>query len=80
MTQDRLEDFDVFYQEIPTKDYLNDLDPQIEDFIEAGENGTQGLNEQQVSRLAQDTIEHLKRPDQDGSKPSSPGLFDDTSK
>lgn len=57
MANDHLNDYDLFFQEIPaTNDYLNGFDTEIEDHVEEEVPANQGLDADQVSRLAQDTI------------------------
>ena len=54
MAKDHLNEYELFYQEIPTRDYLSEFDTEIEDLVEE-RLPDRGLDASQVSRLAQDT-------------------------
>ena len=59
MKKENIDDFQLFYMEIPQADYLNDIDPTIHDEID--DRGTRyddinGLSAKQVSELAKDTL------------------------
>lgn len=54
MSKDRLNDYQLFYQEIPnSQDYLQES--EIQDLVDE-ESQTSGLNASQVSLLAQDSL------------------------
>jgi hypothetical protein len=78
MGKDHLGDFDTFYQELPAanNDYLSGFDTEIEDLVEEAPQ-REGLNADQVSRLAQDTRygkEIIRRSDTEDDS-SEPSLF-----
>lgn len=55
MAKDRLNEYELFYQEIPAYDYLLESDSEIEDIVD-DHVPDHGLDDNQVSRLAQDAI------------------------
>jgi hypothetical protein len=75
---DRLDDYVMFYQEIPASDYLRGFDMEIEDHMEDS-SSPQGLDASQVSQLTQDTYDHGTgvKPANDGGDAKEQTLFDD---
>lgn len=55
MAADRLDDFELFYQEIPSAhDYLKES--EIDDLVDNEPSSTAGLDADQVTLLAQDSL------------------------
>jgi hypothetical protein len=77
MAKDHLSEFETFYQEIPANDYLSGFDAPIEDLVE-DDQANPGLNADQVSRLAQDTVygEEIIRHVDDRGPSEEQELFD----
>lgn len=74
MAKDRLDDFELFYQEIPTHDYLSEFDTEIEDLVD-DHSTNHGLDSSQVSRLAEDTTPPEAPATESGSSSHEPQLF-----
>jgi|GEM_PF-7007334 len=55
MPKDRLNEYELFFQEIPTRDYLREFETEIQDLVEE-HHPEHGLDFNQVSRLADDTV------------------------
>jgi hypothetical protein len=53
--RERLEDYEVFYSELPQADYMDDI--EIQDEYEAPSDQTQGLSDHQVSEIARDSLD-----------------------
>lgn len=75
MAKDRLNEYELFYQEIPTRDYLSEFDTEIEDLVDEHPRDP-GLDASQVSRLAQDTKNKPETSDK-SIRPRNPQLFQD---
>jgi hypothetical protein len=58
--RDRLDDYEVFYMEIPQADYLDDIEIQDE-YDNSPYDQIQGLSDQQVSEIAKDALDVAKR-------------------
>jgi hypothetical protein len=56
MKKANLEDYEVFYMEIPQADYFNDIEIQDE-YDSNGYDEIQGLSDQQVSEIARDSLD-----------------------
>jgi hypothetical protein len=56
MKQQLPDDFELFYQELPQSDYLDNIevDDDVEDSVEET---SQGLSEEQVSEIARDSLD-----------------------
>ena len=62
-----------FYAEIPSNlDYLNEIDPDIQDEHESDDDGPHGLSAEQVSDIARDSLNASR---QTTSDTDSPQLF-----
>jgi hypothetical protein len=62
---DKLEEYEVFYMEIPQADYMEDI--EIQDAYDASAyDQVQGLSDQQVSEIAKDSLDAAKRQSQSG--------------
>jgi len=75
MKKENLEDYEVFYMELPQADYLRDIEIQDE-YDETNTDARQGLSDEQVSEIARDSLDGVK----DDSKPAesdSNNLFSD---
>ncbi|HEY2004159.1 MAG TPA: hypothetical protein VGH44_03515 [Candidatus Saccharimonadia bacterium] len=55
----RIPKYDVFFVEIPKTDYLQDI--EIQDEYEQDDARPRGLNEDQLSEIARDSLEVAKR-------------------
>ena len=77
-TPDPLDDYELsfqeFYSELPGRnvDYLNDINPDIQDEHESDDSGNGGLSAEQVSQIARDSLADVQPPTSD-----SPSLFPD---
>lgn len=56
MKKSRLDDYEIFYMEIPQADYLNDIELADEDHEVPTFNSSPTLSEEQVSALAVDQL------------------------
>jgi hypothetical protein len=73
MKKENLENYEVFYMEIPQADYLNDI--EIQDEYDANNyDEIQGLSDQQVSEIARDSLD-AARPQTDASTANDTSLF-----
>jgi hypothetical protein len=56
MKRENLENYELFYMELPQADYLDDI--EIQDEYDANNyDEIQGLSDQQVSQIAQDSLD-----------------------
>lgn len=63
MRKPKLDDYELFYMEIPQNDYLNDIDIRTDEDTEPPTyNKTPTLSDEQVSELAKDQLGSLKQP------------------
>jgi hypothetical protein len=56
MKKENLEDYELFYMELPQADYLDDIEIQDE-YDTNNYDEIQGLSDQQVSQIAQDSLD-----------------------
>lgn len=61
MKQQPPEDFQLFFQELPQSDYLDDIEID-DDFDDAEVKTSRGLSEEQVSEIARDSLESNYTP------------------
>lgn len=60
MSDDRLRDYELFYQEIPSTDYFSEFETDIEDYVDTEQQPS--LSESQVSQLAEDNLNSSSDP------------------
>jgi hypothetical protein len=60
MKKENLEDYELFYLELPKSDYLEDIEIQDEYEITSYDE-IQGLSDQQVSAIAKDSLDAVGR-------------------
>ena len=66
MKKEKRREYEFFYAELPQTDYLNDIEIQDEYEDPTSDNGhtttiTRGLSDEQVSQIAQDSLENAHR-------------------
>lgn len=74
MSKEKLDDYELFYLEIPTPDYLDNIVLDIQDDHEPNDSQSSGLSNDQVSKIADDQLKSI----QANSRPiahDSNGLF-----
>ena len=68
--KDNLDDYEVFYMELPQADYFDDVEIQDE-YEPSSTDKVKGLSDEQVSEIARDSLDAAKAnrqtPDQDQS-------------
>jgi len=67
--KERLEDYEVFYMELPHADYMEDIEIQDE-YESPNYDKPRGLSDSQVSEIAKDSLAAAQK--QNGSQDSSP--------
>lgn len=80
--KDWLDDYELsyqeFYSEIPgSTDYLNDIDPEIQDEHDTNET-TSGLSAEQVSQIARDNLGTQQASSSDSNRPQLFNQDDDS--
>ena len=77
MKNENLNDYQLFYMEIPQADYLNDI--EIQDEYDANNyDEIQGLSAEQVSKIARDSLDSAPEQLPSLSADSNPNLFTDS--
>jgi hypothetical protein len=56
MKQDNLDDYELFYMELPQADYLKDIEIQ-DDYENHDYDDLRGLSDEQVSEIARDSLD-----------------------
>ena len=79
MKKENLEDYEVFYMELPQADYLRDIEIQDE-YDETNTDARQGLSDEQVSEIARDSLDGVKDDSKPGESDSNNLFSDQTSK
>jgi hypothetical protein len=74
MNNENLEDYELFYMEIPQTDYLKDIEIQ-DDYEQPDYDAIQGLSDEQVSEIARDSLDS---PKLDTEAVDDTNLFSDT--
>jgi hypothetical protein len=72
MKKENLEDYELFYMELPHADYLDDIEIQDE-YDTNNYDEIQGLSDQQVSEIARDSLNAAN--DQSNQPPNDQALF-----
>jgi hypothetical protein len=60
--KDSLEDYDVFYVELPHADYMDDIEI-VDEYDNHAYDQVQGLSDEQVSEIARDSLDAAKQRD-----------------
>jgi hypothetical protein len=60
MSKEKLDDYELFYLEIPTPDYLDNIVLDIQDDHEPSDSQSSGLSNDQVSKIADDQLNSIK--------------------
>jgi hypothetical protein len=60
--KDSLEDYDVFYVELPQADYMDDIEI-VDEYDNHAYDQVQGLSDEQVSEIARDSLDAAKKRD-----------------
>jgi hypothetical protein len=60
MKKEDLDDYELFYMELPQADYLKDIEIQDE-YDDASYDEIQGLSDEQVSEIARDSLDAAKQ-------------------
>ena len=71
MKTENLDDYELFYVELPPADYLNDIEIQDE-YEQTDYDSVQGLTDQQVRDLADDSLDVAEADPQTNWVPPSP--------
>ena len=83
MRKEKLDDYELFYMEIPQADYLNEIDTNIQDEHNAlpdYNESISGLSDEQVSAIANDSLRAAQNEQRDqGSTDNDPNLFNNQS-
>jgi chromatin remodeling complex protein RSC6 len=68
MKHENLDDYELFYMELPQADYLKDIEIQDE-YDDSDIDSLQGLSDEQVSEIARDSLDeaHPERNDTDNN-------------
>ena len=79
MAKENLDDYQLFYMEIPQVDYLSDIEIQDE-YEKSDLPDRQGLSDEQVSKLAEDSLDNATAHGQADDNPIEPSLFEDSNR
>lgn len=60
MSKEKLDDYELFYLEIPQPDYLDNIVLDITDDHESSDSPATGLSNDQVSKIADDQLKSIK--------------------
>jgi hypothetical protein len=69
--KDSLDDYEVFYMELPKADYMDDIEI-VDEYDNHAYDQVQGLSDEQVSEIARDSLDAAKRQSDAGSDNASP--------
>ena len=67
--RERLDDYEVFYMELPHADYMDDIEIQ-DDHDQQSYDAVQGLSDQQVAEIARDSMDAAGQPNRTGDDAS----------
>jgi hypothetical protein len=69
MIKANLENYELFYLELSQTDYLTDI--EIQDEYDDTNDDPFGLSDEQVSQIAQDSLQAVQEPDNQSPAPQS---------
>jgi len=78
MEKENLDDYEIFYLELPQADYLKDIEIQ-DDFDPRDYDEAQGLSPDQVRQIAQDSLDAAGARGSSQAETTEPELFNNES-